>query len=101
MDLYRKLLVLCHKYFVFVSFLENGNTYQAYVKSRKTQRVDSVRCGTYTHNGIKAKETITFKCQQPLVGTYIEIVPSLKKPIKVFEIEHYGMLIYNLSLLLF
>ncbi|XP_078320061.1 uncharacterized protein LOC111119718 isoform X2 [Crassostrea virginica] len=30
--------------------LENGNNYQAYVKSRKTQRVDSVRCGTYTHN---------------------------------------------------
>lgn len=52
-------------------------------------------CDTYTHNGIKAKETITFKCKQPLVGTYLEIVPSLNKPIKVFEIEHYGMFIYN------
>ncbi|XP_078319215.1 uncharacterized protein LOC111119721 isoform X3 [Crassostrea virginica] len=30
--------------------LENGNIYQAFVKSRKTQREDSVRCGTYTHN---------------------------------------------------
>lgn len=76
-------------------FVENGNTYQAYVKSRKTQRVESVLCDTYTHNGIKAKETITFKCKQPLVGTYLEIVPSLNKPIKVFEIEHYGMFIYN------
>nr|XP_022315868.1 cell death abnormality protein 1-like [Crassostrea virginica] len=69
--------------------LENGNTYQAYVKSRKTQREDSVRCGTYTHNDMKAKKTITFKCQQPLVGTYLEIVSLLEKPIKVFEIEHY------------
>lgn len=81
--------------------VENGNTYQAYVKSRKTHREESVLFGTYEHIDIKAKETITFKCKQPLVGTYLEIVPSLYKPIKVFAIEQYGMFIYNLSLLLF
>ena len=28
------------------------------------------------------------------MGTYLEIVPSLKKPIKVFEIEHFGAFVY-------
>lgn len=75
---------------LFVFLVDNGNTYQLYVKNIIWDRDSSLQCDTYTHNEVKATKTIIFQCKQPLVGTFLEIVPSLKKPIKVFEIEHFG-----------
>nr|XP_022315863.1 uncharacterized protein LOC111119719 [Crassostrea virginica] len=69
--------------------LETEETYQIFVKDSKTSRDPSFLCDTYTHNEGRDTKTIIFKCKQPLVGTYIEIVPLKAKSIKVFEIEHF------------
>lgn len=86
-----KKLTVC---FSCISFVETEETYQIFVKDSKTSRDPSFLCDTYTHNEGRDTKTIIFKCKQPLVGTYIEIVPLIAKSIKVFEIEHFGVFYY-------
>ena len=64
------------------------------MKDNKYAIEDTLKCNTFTYNGVGTIQTIPFVCRQPLKGKYIHIVSSLSTTLRVYEIEQFGKKFY-------
>ena len=74
----------------YIFAVDAENEYTVYAKNKKYARKDSLKCNTFTYNGVSTIQTIPFVCKQPLKGKYIHIVTSLTSTLRVYEIEQFG-----------
>ena len=70
--------------------VNDENEYTVYVKDEIFALEDSLKCNTFTYNGVGTIQTIPFVCKQPLEGKFIHIVTSLTTTLRVHEIEQFG-----------
>ena len=74
----------------YIFAVDDENEYTVYVKDNIYAKEDSLKCNTFTHNGVGTIQTIPFVCKKPLNGKYIQIVTSSTTTLRVHEIEQFG-----------
>lgn len=64
-----------------------------YVKNDKFATEEKLECNKFSHKGERIIKTVSVQCKQSLEGKYIQIVPSLTGPLRVYEIGDFGRII--------
>ena len=76
-----------------IFIVDDTNAYTVYVKNDKFATEEKLECNKFSHKGERIIKTVSVQCKQSLEGKYIQIVPSLTGPLRVYEIGDFGRII--------